>query len=206
MTKLWRGYKTSFWRIFFSSVMITLTKVCLSQLRFLHVFLALGHYARDMFASKTDQKRKQQKGESTCPRYTLRRNQLWSGKYIIKKKIQFQKLKCFNFDKWQKNIKFWRENSNSCFSFDKGQKYRILARKFNYLLQYWQMTKIYNVCTQFRRENSNILFQFYLLEFWQMTKIWNFYSQFWRENSNSCFAKNSLNFRAKIEFLPFSKF
>ena len=80
MTKLWRGYKTSFWRIFFSSVMITLTKVCLSQLRFLHVFLALGHYARDMFASKTDQKRKQQKGESTCPRYTLRRNQLSSGK------------------------------------------------------------------------------------------------------------------------------
>ena len=77
VTKLWREHKTSFWRIFFS-VMISLTKVCLSQLRFLHVFLALGHYARDMFASKTDQKRKQQKGESTCPRYTLRRNQLSS--------------------------------------------------------------------------------------------------------------------------------
>ena len=63
--------------------MISLTKVCLSQLRFLHVFLALGHYARDMFASKTDQKRKQQKGESTCPRYTLRRNQLSSEKYFL---------------------------------------------------------------------------------------------------------------------------
>ena len=162
MTKLWRGYKTSFWRIFFSSVMITLTKVCLSQLRFLHVFLALGHYARDMFASKTDQKRKQQKGESTCPRYTLRRNQLWSGKYIIKKKIQFQKLKCFNFDKWQKilsfaakiqihvsvltkdkNIEFWHENSIISYNIDKWQKYTMFVLNLGAKIQIFYSNFIY---------------------------------------------------------------